>query len=502
MTATASEIADALSGRTGPVVIRFRYEERDHNFQFVNDLTQAFSSGSIELDNKRAVVRTASFVLDPDELPDGFDIDDAHVAVIAQLLVNGEFEPIPMGMFHLDAPREEISSLGVEMTVEASDLCVHLLQSKLEAPLLIPTGDTYVEHIEAQIEAAIPGDPLSHNIEASAETIPVDFIFGPGESRYDVITALCKGINYFPPFADAEGGIVSRRRSLPSASNTNVLYSTESEPRMLEAPASIAADITRFANRIVVLNDHPDRQGFFMIRVNNDPLSPISIVSQEGIVNTDSTIEGSRVVDIDMAEEIAEYEIEDRAALSRQATIRTLFDPRRGPQEYVGLTLDDREVDSSWRVEGWRVDLNPGAVMEHRLSRAQAIEQSIEVALTGTVLTADESDIVAGGRTIILALNNEVWDDPVAGLLVWLFAFAGAPTPVVEPDGWNTEMVPLIDLPDIVLTSASVITVTLDAAAGYDIVNPETVRLRAALGGQVVGDPATYTNPAFTIVPV
>lgn len=120
-------------------------------------------------------------------------------------------------------------------------------------------------------------------------------------------------------------------------------------------------------------------------------------------------------------------------------------------------------------------------------------------ALTGTVTTAIEADIVAGGKTIILTLTNDTWvtsgatfDGQRANII------AGLTSAQSELLGWNNVVKALQGVSGVVRTSDTVVTITLDAQITYQITAPETITVTVpstALTGAV----ALVASPTFDI---
>lgn len=118
-------------------------------------------------------------------------------------------------------------------------------------------------------------------------------------------------------------------------------------------------------------------------------------------------------------------------------------------------------------------------------------------AITGTAIAAiTEADIVAGGKTIIITLTNDTWVaagatfDAQRQPLIDAFVSAQA-----ESTGWNATVRALQSVTGVVRTSDTVVTITWDAQATYDITATETITdtiPSAALtgaGGDVVATP-------------
>ena len=121
------------------------------------------------------------------------------------------------------------------------------------------------------------------------------------------------------------------------------------------------------------------------------------------------------------------------------------------------------------------------------------------VALTGTVTTALKTDIVSGGKTIILTLTGDTWvtvgatfDAQRANIIAGLTS-AGS-----ELLGWNNVVKALQGVAGVVQTSTTVVTITLDAQATYNITAPETITVTVPATA-LTGAGALVATPTFTI---
>ncbi len=93
---------------------------------------------------------------------------------------------------------------------------------------------------------------------------------------------------------------------------------------------------------------------------------------------------------------------------------------------------------------------------------------------TGTLST--EAGVVAGGQTIILTLTDDTWVATVgADNAITTALIAGLDAAQVEAGGWDAIVRPLITFADVVRTSATVVTITLPAAALYAVTADELV---------------------------
>lgn len=370
---TDEEIADALAGLSGPVSIRYRYEQRDHTFTFQNDLTDAVEDASVTLDNHRAITRTARFRIRATSLPADFDPDNDHVAVFAELRVINQYVRYPLGLFHLDSIREIPTPNGNEMWESTgADVIIHLFESTTTQPYIIPAGTLYT----AEVERLLLAVGLRSNIAPSTLRTPVAFTWAPDKSFGEIVNDLLTGINYFPIWADAEGVATSRRRLDPYAEPQAVSYTTADEPRMVRPEFTRQRERGRYTNRVIVTISDPARARASVQVTNDDDDSPISTVNKHAV--TSSGINADRIVDTAMMAEVGAYLLRDASANAQLSTLGTHPDPRRQAHEFYSVTLENSEVESPWRAEGWTYDCRTGATMQHQLGRASRVDVTTE----------------------------------------------------------------------------------------------------------------------------
>lgn len=129
--------------------------------------------------------------------------------------------------------------------------------------------------------------------------------------------------------------------------------------------------------------------------------------------------------------------------------------------------------------------------------------QSVGATLTGTITAGvNESDIVAGGKTLIITLTGDTWvasgatfDNQRDEIL------AGIDSAQSEGTGWDA--VPKVNqaLSGIVRTSDTVVTITWDAFASYNITATETITATIP-GTALTGGNSIVATPTFTITAV
>lgn len=128
--------------------------------------------------------------------------------------------------------------------------------------------------------------------------------------------------------------------------------------------------------------------------------------------------------------------------------------------------------------------------------------------VTGTVLTTAtrESAIVTGGATVLLTLTGDTWvaaggtfDGQRQNII------NGCTSAQSETHGWNNEVKAKIAVTDVVRTSNTVVTITLDAESAYNITATDTITVTvpstALTGGvQVVASPTFSISVAGGVV--
>lgn len=142
-----------------------------------------------------------------------------------------------------------------------------------------------------------------------------------------------------------------------------------------------------------------------------------------------------------------------------------------------------------------------------RLGRAQPFAPKFKqfrlgtatIALTGTIIGASEADIVAGGKTIILTVTGDTWvaaggtfDAQRQNII------NGLTSSGVEGAGWNPVVKSGAAVTDVVRTSASVVTITLEAFATYSITAFEVITATVPGTALTLGV-AIVAAPTFTI---
>jgi hypothetical protein len=137
-----------------------------------------------------------------------------------------------------------------------------------------------------------------------------------------------------------------------------------------------------------------------------------------------------------------------------------------------------------------------------RIQNPLANSVAASAALTGTITASvTEADIVAGSKTIILTLTNETWVASGATFDAQRQNIInGIDSAQAEANGWDAVVKATQGVTGVVRTSATVVTITLDAFATYDITSTETITATIP-GSALTGGNALVATPTFTVSP-
>ncbi len=111
-----------------------------------------------------------------------------------------------------------------------------------------------------------------------------------------------------------------------------------------------------------------------------------------------------------------------------------------------------------------------------------------------------ESDVVAGGNTVVITLTNDTWVSSGATFNAQRQAIIdGLDSAQSEVLGWNAEVRDKEVVGAVVRTSDTVVTITLTAAAAYDITATETITATIPAAALVTSSIDITGTPTFTV---
>jgi len=141
------------------------------------------------------------------------------------------------------------------------------------------------------------------------------------------------------------------------------------------------------------------------------------------------------------------------------------------------------------------------------IAAAPFTDPEATVAITGTAVSAGgslESEIVTGGRTVILTLTGAVWHaDIAADNTRTADLVAGFVAAESEAAGWTAQILAgdgSMDYTDVVRTSDTVVTVTLPASASYSVSTHENITIQ--IPGSALADGAYGKGFTINTVPL
>lgn len=120
--------------------------------------------------------------------------------------------------------------------------------------------------------------------------------------------------------------------------------------------------------------------------------------------------------------------------------------------------------------------------------------------ISGTATTgATKADIVAGGKTVVITIADGTFVASGATFdAIRQDIINGMDSAQAEAAGWDAVVKATQGVAGVVRTSATVVTITLDAFASYNITATETITVTIPATALVSG-PAIIGSPTFTV---
>lgn len=377
-----------LAGLEGPIHYSFRYERRSLLGVFREDVTTSVITGNIDLDNERATLRTATFQVDGRSFPADWDYRGGDfLQVWCDLALPGdEVARFPLGFFQLVQPSLRLGPGGRGRTsIKAADLSDYIARTYDDDPYNVAAGTDYL----AEANDIITGLGARSDIQAIGGASLAAQVFPPNTNRRDIVNALGLAANFYTPWADELGvfrvtprltGDQSFDRELISvaapsfigtsidlAARTDVTYSTQREPRMINSSdMELVPEVNRLANVATLTWSSPPTPGTAGVGIyivdNIDPRSPINAVAV-----------GRRALNQPLLDRVTDvlwwgaYELARADAGTDTLHFTSLFDPRRTAHEFYRIDEPQLPEDArGWMVLGWSMPLDTSGKMKHR----------------------------------------------------------------------------------------------------------------------------------------
>ena len=374
MAPTAGQVLDALSGRYGPMVVRWRWQRRTRDNLFIDDISAALiadSAPTLRMSSFAPTTMTLGGIeLLVNRLPVDFDATTDVIAVIEERYIAGEWVSFPLGLFKLDVADFVYSADGdPTILCEAADLSVDLLDSGPATSYTVASGTSYATAVGAVFTALGLEYDMS-NLPASTTPVNVTWPPYPETTWLNIVSDLCFGLNFHTPWPNASGVFVTKEQINPYTETVSVTYVDDEEPRMISAaqPYIRREDKSSKANVCVVLIDDPFHANFgYYMKRNEDAASEISVPNvgeRVEEINYDHDPSTSCILDNTTALAIADFRLRWVDSQVHVATLPTFADPRRGPHEFYSVEVEDDShggVPSVWMVLEWERGLSAEA---------------------------------------------------------------------------------------------------------------------------------------------
>jgi hypothetical protein len=160
----------------------------------------------------------------------------------------------------------------------------------------------------------------------------------------------------------------------------------------------------------------------------------------------------------------------------------------------VGFT-GTTETNDKYRDGHTYLEANPPQIIVTYTTTA------IEAAVSGTITpSATENEIVSGGKTIIIDLNNDTWvAEGTSFNDIRQDIINGLNSSGSDPNGWNNEVRAKQGVTGVVRTDNDTVTITLDAQSGYNITSDETITVTVPASALVTSGDPVVARPTFDI---
>lgn len=364
---------------------------------------------------------------------------------------------------------------------------------------LLPTATFNVhagplDHFRVQNDAdgsdnvtVVAGAPLTLRITARDE------FFNEIDGSHDGI-AFDAGPIVFSGLGESPDGTAPTVAGSEDAFTTGVTLDFESG---VATPTLVAYDAVVGAQLKAVYDGSSTTVTWLTLDVEAGPADALVITEQPSTAATGAVITPSPEVEIhdgygnlrvdDNASEITVTFLNDASENDNAVIGGSTGTAAGGIVTFDGLTIDQPGI-------GYALTFTMGGLDP---VDSDPFDIGATVALSGSITTATEADIRAGGRMIFLELTSDVWvddfTDTVKQAIIDRLESDG--------DGWNAVIAALVP-GDVVPETPNFLVITLPAVPGYDIGVPETITATVPASALAGSTQDLVAPETFTIDPV
>lgn len=356
--------------------LAFSFWKTDHNATFLGDLTEYVDAAELDFSPFRDIPVVATLRLRSDIT---LSMIADHIMPRVTTQEGAVQTTYPLGIYHLTWPREIHAPTHSMKEVTAYDMLVHLTDAKFDSVRTIDVGANPVtEAINICKEADVYGAAFDHfNIPATAATLVAGLTWEAGIEKLRAVTDLLNAAGYYKPWADALGYLTSRPYDDLASLTASASYVTDADSIVIDAPAEMETDATRFANKIIVVCNSPDLDvPIVATATNSNPSSPTSTVVLGRTIT--KVLTPNNIVDLATAQALADRELQEAASVYVKGTLQTRLDFDRVGKAHEAFNLQvsrngDVLLDGKWWSKGWRMPLVVGGQMTHEIARVEAV---------------------------------------------------------------------------------------------------------------------------------
>jgi len=174
----------------------------------------------------------------------------------------------------------------------------------------------------------------------------------------------------------------------------------------------------------------------------------------------------------------------------------------------AAVGAQDASIESYFDVDGTVTTLGQAAFKTQGwngtdiVGWAYASAVALSAAISGTITTATEADIITGGNTIIITLTGDTWQAAGTSFDAQRQAIInGLVSAQSELTGWNNEVKAKELITSVIRTSDTVLTITLSSSASYNITASETITTTIPNAALTTSTSDVIGDITFTIIP-
>lgn len=364
---TRQQIVDMLHGKTGPRVIKFRYDLLDRNDNKKETLTGVVS-GEVRMNSlAKDIKRVANFTIREESSINIDWLNDRIQPFCCFKMPDGNWVEWSLGIFLLSSPTRRESYGQVYRDIEAYDGLQILLDDKFDTRYIITAGTNYIDAIKAILNSA---GIYKINITSTVSTTRIDKEYEIGTSKLEVINELLKEINYTSLWVDENGYYTAKPYGLPYQQTPEYTYKDD-DISIMYPEVEEELDLFNVPNKWVVVASNPNSVPLTSVYTNTNPNSITSTVNR-----------GRTIVDFRQIDDIASQSDLDNytqriaynaSQVYGHITFKTAIMPFHSFSDILQIKYSPLNILDKYQETSWTIPLETGAQMEHVARRVVQI---------------------------------------------------------------------------------------------------------------------------------